>query len=292
MLERFDHSSPTTAFTFVSHGARIGIQADSLIVLDRVRRVLPVYSTIEPLETVDVLYSLTIREDGSGLGTKPVLDLHRGPTSLVRTDDIETLLSGLESDLHFQIAQHARTGLFVHAGVVGWNDQAIIIPGRSRTGKSSLVAALVRAGATYYSDEYAVLDRAGRVHPYPKPLSLRNGNGDGVKTPVEALGGRTGSTALTVGLIVSTYYQPGARWRPRVITAGQAAMALVDNTVLATARPQLMLETMTRAASGALALKGPRGEADRVAAALLRRLDRAMRCAPPSPAVNDGPRPS
>jgi hypothetical protein len=194
----------------------------------------------------------------------------------------------LESDLHFQIAQHARTGLFVHAGVVGWNDQAIIIPGRSRTGKSSLVAALVRAGATYYSDEYAVLDRTGRVHPYPKPLSLRNG-GDGVKTPVEALGGCAGSVALPVGLIVSTYYRPGARWRPRVITAAQAVMALVDNTVLAIERPQLMLETMTRAASGALALKGPRGEADRVAASLLRRLDRAMLCAPSHPAVNHRP---
>jgi hypothetical protein len=220
---------------------------------------------------------------------KQVLEVHRGSTLLVRTGDIETLLSVLESDLHFQVAQHARTGLFVHSGVVGWNDQAIIIPGRSRSGKSSLVAALVRAGATYYSDEYAILDHAGRVHPYPKPLSIRNGSGDGVKTPVEALGGHTGSVALTVGLIVSTYYRPGARWRPRAITAGQAVMALVDNTVLATERPQLMLETMTKAASGALALRGPRGEADRVAAALLRRPDRATHCTPTNLAVNDSP---
>ncbi len=29
------------------------------------------------------------------------------------------------------------------------------------------------AGATYYSDEYAVLDEDARVHPYPRRLSLR-----------------------------------------------------------------------------------------------------------------------
>ena len=32
---------------------------------------------------------------------------------------------------------------------------------------------LVRAGATYYSDEYAVLDSRGRVHPFSKPIELR-----------------------------------------------------------------------------------------------------------------------
>jgi hypothetical protein len=31
------------------------------------------------------------------------------------------------------------------------------------------VAELVRAGATYYSDEFAVLDSRGRVHPFPRP---------------------------------------------------------------------------------------------------------------------------
>ena len=53
-----------------------------------------------------------------------------------------------------------------HAGVVGWRGRAIVIPGRSHAGKSTLVAELVRRGAVYYCDEFAVLHETGRVHPY------------------------------------------------------------------------------------------------------------------------------
>ena len=43
--------------------------------------------------------------------------------------------------------------------IVTWGrGRAIVIPGRTFSGKSTLVAELVRAGATYYSDEYAVED--------------------------------------------------------------------------------------------------------------------------------------
>jgi hypothetical protein len=34
----------------------------------------------------------------------------------------------------------------------------------SYSGKTTLVSELIRAGATYYSDEYAVIDERGRVH--------------------------------------------------------------------------------------------------------------------------------
>ena len=48
--------------------------------------------------------------------------------------------------------------------------------------------ALGRAGALYYSDEYAPLDGEGFVHPYPKPLSLRKGGGH-IDHDVASLGG-------------------------------------------------------------------------------------------------------
>jgi len=67
------------------------------------------------------------------------------------------------------IALWARRRVFVHAGVVAWQGRAVLIPGRTLSGKSWLVRALVRAGAEYYSDEFAVLDARGRVHPYPLP---------------------------------------------------------------------------------------------------------------------------
>ncbi len=61
----------------------------------------------------------------------------------------------------------------MHAGVVGWRGRAILIPGRSGTGKTSLVAALVEQGAVYYSDDYAPIDADGRVRSYARAPSVR-----------------------------------------------------------------------------------------------------------------------
>ena len=51
--------------------------------------------------------------------------------------------------------------------MVGCGGGALLLPGGSFTGKTTLVGALVRAGAVYYSDQYALLDEDGLIHPYP-----------------------------------------------------------------------------------------------------------------------------
>jgi hypothetical protein len=78
----------------------------------------------------------------------------------------------LESEIRQWVAKTAKKRTFVHAGVVNWHKRAIVIPGRSRSGKTTFVAELVKAGASYLSDEFAVLDSRGRVHPFAKPLSI------------------------------------------------------------------------------------------------------------------------
>jgi hypothetical protein len=65
----------------------------------------------------------------------------------------------------------------VHSGVVAHDGRAILLPGPTHAGKSTLVAELVRLGAPYFSDEYALIDADGRVHPYPRPMLLRDGSG-------------------------------------------------------------------------------------------------------------------
>jgi hypothetical protein len=183
--------------------------------------------------------------------------------------DLDELLESLESNLHFVTAVSARDRLFVHAGVVGWRGQAVVIPGRSFSGKSRFVAALVRAGAIYFSDEYAVFDDQGWVHPYPKPLSIRGPDGEPARRyPVEALGGRAAIDPLPVGLVALTVYRPGARWSPVRLSSGQALLAMLENTVLARSRPDVALSTLQRVASGAWALSGERGEAEEAVAVL------------------------
>jgi len=164
--------------------------------------------------------------------------------------------------------------VFVHAGVDGWSGQAIVIPWRSFSGKTTLVTALVRAGATYYSDEYAVFDAQGRVHPYPRRLAIREDYSSRFRRCLpEALGGRVGVGPLPVGLIAVSNYRSGARWRPRRLSPGQAVLALLANTVPARRRPADALAALHRAVSQAVAMRGARGEALETAAAILRTLE-------------------
>ncbi|HEX4138681.1 MAG TPA: hypothetical protein VHY84_28990 [Bryobacteraceae bacterium] len=256
--------------TFASHGARIRISVyDGVIrrrLPDILRHILPPGAVVSEAivsedATPDVEYTIASAE------------LRRADVCL-SSGDLDEMLKALESDLHFQVARHARTALFVHAGVVAWKDRAVLIPGRSMSGKTSLVAALVRAGATYYSDEYAVIDRSGCIHPYAKPLSIRGANGKAAKVPVEELGGQAGAGTLRPAAVIFTSYRSGARWRPRTLTDGQTVLALIDNTVPAQEQPELTMETLTQVASSTPALKGIRGEADITARQILRRLDR------------------
>jgi hypothetical protein len=213
--------------------------------------------------------------------------LYENHVRIARTLDLKQIFETLESSLRLYVAESAQRRLFVHAGVVGWRGQAIVIPGRSFSGKTTLVAELVRAGATYYSDEYAIFDSKGRVHPFPKPLSMRVSGGiEQQDVPVEEIGGRAGVKPLPVGLVVMSEYKAGARWRPKQLSAGVGALALLSNTVAARKEPEKALKTLERVVSCAPVLKGTRGEAFEVVKAILENVDDATKSVPLL--VNDG----
>ena len=164
--------------------------------------------------------------------------LYGGFTLHARSMDLEVVLHSLESQMHLYVGEFASNRVFIHAGVVGWRGRAILIPGASGTGKSTLVAALLRAGASYYSDEFAVLDDRGLVHPFARPLSIRREDGlpAGRHDPQE-FGSQAGVEALPVGLVAVTKYVPRGDWRPRPMTPGQAILALLENTLPAQVDP-------------------------------------------------------
>src|SRR5205085_11744707 len=99
--------------------------------------------------------------------------LYAGSTRVARDPALERLLEAFEADLHLYIATASPNLTFLHAGVVGWKGRAIVVPGSSFTGKTTLVREMLHLGATYYSDEFAVVDRSGLVHPFPRPLGIR-----------------------------------------------------------------------------------------------------------------------
>jgi hypothetical protein len=137
------------------------------------------------------------------------------------------------------------------------------------------VAELVRAGATYYSDEYAVLDSRGRVHPFARPLAIREGAGrQQTKHRVEEFGGIAGLKPLPVSLVVVSKYKEGGRWRPRHLSAGQGALALLDNTVSIRRGPKSAFDAVEPVASRAQFVKSDRGEAREVVDYILGRTSR------------------
>jgi hypothetical protein len=179
-------------------------------------------------------------------------------------------LDVLESNLQLFVAQHSRRFVFVHAGVVGVNGKALVLPGTSGAGKTTLVRALLKAGATYYSDEYALFDSRGQVHPYARALSVRLEDGSGkLRVPVRRSLAPTGKRPLTLGVVLLAEFFRGSRWQPKPMAKGELVLALLSNTVPARERPAEVMAILACAVSRAEGFRTRRGNAERVALAAL-----------------------
>jgi hypothetical protein len=271
-MRRLDRLGWTAGLTFRSYGVRFGVRAGSGAALSRLAEFLPPGTKEAAPGFVERLYSIRLSDDApERRGLRRYQLLYADYARLARTPDAEELFERFESDLQLWVAAAARRRVFVHAGVVGWNGRAVLVPGRSFSGKTTLTAALVRAGATYYSDEFAILDARGRVHPYPKPLAVRGEGGRQTKVAAEELGGHAACAPLPVGLVVVSEFREGARFRPRTLSMGRGSLALLANTVPARRRPAEVLETLERVVRGATVLGGARGEAAEAASKILER---------------------
>jgi hypothetical protein len=270
MIDRLGWSA---GFAFKSYGVRVGVRVNDAAVLPRLIDRVPPGSKPTHSGIVDQLYSFVIGNVSPNLPIKRYNIAYLGAQRLARSMDLHTVLDAFESNLQITVAERSPLRVFVHAGVVEWKGNAIVIPGFSCCGKTTLVKRLVEAGARYYSDEYAVLDRRGWVHPYARPLGLRSqDSGRTEKIRVEDLGGVTGTTPLPVNLIVLTRFKAGAIWRPRRVSAGKGVLELLSHTVNARRRPRLALTTLPKVAANGIILKGVRGEAIKTADAILERI--------------------
>ncbi|MCU1265036.1 MAG: hypothetical protein JWM21_1354 [Acidobacteria bacterium] len=274
-MEKVDRLGWAAGFSLRSYGVRIGIRFNDPQGLNLVSEFLPHGHEIVNAPIVDRLYSIIIGGAGPRANVRRFNLLYADHVRIARSIDVTEIFERLESDLRLFVAEVARHRVFVHAGVVGWKGKAIIIPGRSYSGKSTLVSELVKAGATYYSDEYAVFDSRGRVYPFPKPIEMRHtGEYKQTKVDVEDFGGKTATKAIPVGMVMVTEYKAGARWKPRQLSGGQAVLALLANTVSARRQPEKALGALQKAVADASTLKGIRGEAEVLAPSILARMEK------------------
>lgn len=161
--------------------------------------------------------------------------------------------------LDLEIARRAPEHVFVHAGVVCVGASALLLPGRSYSGKSTLVKALTDLGAVYYSDEYAVLDANGLVLPYPCPLKLR---------PQSAsLSLQGGDKQVPVRFVLQCRY--AGNWAVENGTAGRAWLALFQNAVAARLDPLRVATTVRAACRGVHFAAGVRDDAEQAARRLM-----------------------
>jgi hypothetical protein len=273
-MQKLDRLGWAGGLSIHAYGRRVGIRTNEPAVLDRVQELLPPGSEpcFSPL--VDHLFSLRVGGAGHGVRIKKYHLLYGGFTLLARSMDLAEVLQALEKQMCLYVAEYASNRIFVHAGVVGWRGRAIMLPGASRAGKSTLVAALLRAGAGYWSDEYAVLDAGGLVHPFARPLVLRSADGNtSERCRPEEFDSQAGAGPLPVGMVGVTSYRDGAKWRPRTLTPGQAVLAMLQNTLPAQLDPEGSMHVLQTAVQRALLLKGTRGDAATTAAQLLAALD-------------------
>lgn len=187
--------------------------------------------------------------------------------TLARTNHPEEAAERLETDLQLRLALHAEERVFVHAGVVTWKGSALLLPGVSYSGKSTLVDALVQAGAGYFSDEYAVLTSDGEVEPYDRPLRLRNSSAR--SSPPSGVP----SGPAKVAGVLFTEFHPSSEWLPSQVTPAIGAAKLLSHAVAARLRPAQALHVVQQIAQNAVIWESPRPEADEAAAAILRLLD-------------------
>lgn len=256
-------ASATLERGFEIYGVRVAVGASDQEVLDRLVALLPTAATPCDPEANDRRFTLVTVGEGvwqyeMGNGRSPMFP------------DLALVIPMLDAELRRYVASSARDRVFVHAGAVAFGNRAIVIPGRAFSGKTTLIAALARAGAVYYSDEYAVLDERGWVHPYARPLSIRQPDPQpAARHTVESLGGIAGEEPVPVGLIAVTRFRPGANFSPEPRSAGQGMLTLLAHAMPVRERPAETLTAVRSAASTALVLEGDRGEADAAAQSLM-----------------------
>jgi hypothetical protein len=197
--------------------------------------------------------------------------LTRDGAAIVEGSELDVALEMLTREVMVHVADSADERVFVHAGVVEWQGRVLVLPGRSFAGKSTLVAELVRAGATYYSDEYAVIDERGNVHPYARDLQIRERGGVKQRSlTMKELKGSVGTSAVPVSHVVFAEYVEGAMWKPEMMSPGSAVLAMMEHAIAVQRAPARVMATLVKMMETATALRSERGDAGETAQYLLK----------------------
>jgi hypothetical protein len=259
---------------FSCYGAKFGIRVNDVALLDGIIKMMPPFTRATSDRRVDTIYTFLSPPPSDNPRVRKFHLLYENSLLIKRGKQGSDLLEAFDNAINLNVSQRAMPYVFVHAGAVAWNGIAIVIPGSSRSGKSTLVSAFLRAGASYLSDEFAIFDRTGKVHPYPRAISIRSEPDAKTKLLPEHFGAELSTGPLPVGVVITTHFQQSSRWKPRRLSPGQAVLALLANGMSAQQRPPQNMQVLSAALSDAILLGGIRGEADDAVTQILNELQK------------------
>ena len=247
---------------FDAFGVKVGIISNDPQLLDKIKMMLPLLIPDNFLfvRNQNLQHTFTLER----MDDSVTVAIYKNSEKLTDYYNDDSLIEYLSSQIRITVAEFAESKVFIHAGAVGWKDFAIIIPGTSFSGKTTLVSELIKAGAVYYSDEYAVLDEDGYLHPFPKMLSMRGIIDDfqQVDTAPEVFGARIGSKPIQVKMILITQYKKNGKWKPQILNTGEGLMEVLKHTIPIRLKPEFVLNVLKKTASRAIIAKSKRGEAN------------------------------
>jgi hypothetical protein len=104
-------------------------------------------------------------------------ELHFGEGQLSLLPTLSRTIATMFWVLNQEVVNASADHVLLHAGAVEHSGRAVLLPGVSGAGKTTLVAALLQRGLRYYTDEIAALARPSlMVQPYPRALAIKQGS--------------------------------------------------------------------------------------------------------------------
>lgn len=248
----------------LAFGATVAIEAEDPELFVHLRQWLPAFEEAAATDAPHAHYRILSSHAPAGLVVM------RGRRALASVAALPDAARELAADLVVTLSRTSRDWTFIHAGVVAIDGRAIILPGASHAGKSTLVSALLREGAEYGSDEFAVIDHHGCVRSWARWLGMRRSGQPDERVDPAHMGARIMDDDVPVGAIVFTsFHAAGANVDLRPVAASEAALRLLPHCLTARARTARTLRALRGLVMSAPAFESPRSGAAEFAALLL-----------------------
>lgn len=114
-------------------------------------------------------------EDNGDLTVSIESVISKGVSKQITYSDQGACALRLWSDFQFEVCNFCESSLLLHAAAVIIEDQLVIFPGVSGTGKTTLTSSLLKSGASYLTDELVAIDlESNLASGLSRPLNVKH----------------------------------------------------------------------------------------------------------------------